>query len=72
MINAEVGHLSWLGFIPFGIVMGSLFAIILAATFGKPRKPRVTLIFLGSLVTLLGFTLVGLWVAGIAFSVVMG
>ena len=68
----QLAHIGWLGWIVFAIVMGSMGCVVLAAILGKPRKPKVTLVFLGSLVTLLAVVLAGMWVAGLAFSVVMG
>ncbi len=73
-MTEQLAHIGWLGWIVFAIVMGSMGFVVLAAVAGgnpKPR-PKVTLVFLGSLVTLLAVVLAGMWVAGLAFSVVMG
>ncbi len=51
-MESEVSHISWLGFIPFTIIMVSLSFIILASILGKPWKPKVTLIVIGSILTL--------------------
>lgn len=71
-MSAEVGHIDWLGFIIFAIVMGSLFSIVLAAALGKPRKPKVTLTVIGTLLALLAIVVAGVWVGGLIFSALMG
>ena len=67
----QVAHLGWLGWIIFAIVVGSLFAIVLAATFGRPWKPRVTLTFVGTLAVLSVLVVVGTWLGGLAFAVLI-
>lgn len=37
-MSVGLGHLNWLAFVPFTIVMGSLWFIILAAILGKPER----------------------------------
>lgn len=71
-MNPEGGHITWLGIIIFAIVMGSLGCIILAAIFGRPWKPKVTVIVIVTLFTCLATLVAGLWVGGHIFSVLMG
>lgn len=68
----QVGHIGWLGWIVFAIVVGSVFLVILAAIFGTPPKPKVTLTFIGALSALLVTIVVGIWVGGLIFSLLMG
>lgn len=68
----QVGHIGWLGWIVFSIVVGSVFMVILAAILGGPRKSKVTLTFIGTLSVLLATVVIGLWVAGQLFSLLMG
>ncbi len=67
MIN-QVGHISWLGWIVFAIVTGSLFLTILAAVLGRPWKPRVTLLVLGTMLTLAIAFVLTFWLGGLVFS----
>ncbi len=67
MIN-QVGHLGGLGWIVFTIIAGSLFLTILAAILVRPWKPKVTLLVLGTMLTLaIAFVLV-FWLGGRIFS----
>ena len=64
----QVGHIGWLGWIVFAIVVGSLFFTILAAMLGRPWKPRVTLLFLGTMFTLAIAFVLAFWLGGRIFS----
>ncbi|MFQ6040651.1 MAG: hypothetical protein ACE5PV_07325 [Candidatus Poribacteria bacterium] len=70
-MTEQVAHIGWLGWIVFAIVVGSVFFVILAAIFGKPRKPKVTLVFIGTLCALTATVIVGIWIGGHIFSVLM-
>ena len=63
-MEAEVSHIGWLGFVVFTIVVGSLSFIILSAILGKPWKPRVTLVFIGSILLLFAGVVAILWIGG--------
>ena len=67
MIN-QVGHIGWLGWIVFAIVAGSLFLTILAAVLGRPWKPRVTLLVVGTMFTLAIAFVLAFWLGGLVFS----
>ena len=67
MIN-QVGHIAWLGWIVFAIVAGSLFLTILAAVFGRPWKPRVTLLVVVTMFTLAIAFVLAFWFVGLVFS----
>jgi len=67
MIN-QVGHLEWLGWIVFAIVVGSLSFTILAAVLGKPWKPKVTLLFLATMFALAVAFVLAFWLGGLVFS----
>jgi hypothetical protein len=67
MIN-QVGHIGWLGWIVFAIVVGSLFFTILAAMLGRPWKPRVTLLVLVTVFTLAIAFVLAFWLGGRIFS----
>lgn len=68
-MEAEVSHLGWLGFIPFTIVIGSLFFIILSSILVKPWKPRVTGVFIGSVLILFVLFILGFWLGGKIFGI---
>ncbi len=67
MMN-QVGHIGWLGWITFSVVVGSLFFTILAAILGKPRKPKVTLLVLVSVSALAIAFVLSFWFGGLVFS----
>jgi hypothetical protein len=67
MIN-QVGHIGWLGWIVFAIVVGSLFLTILAAILGRPWKPKVTLLVLATMFTLAIAFVLAFWLGGLVFS----
>ncbi len=67
MIN-QVGNIGWLGWIVFVIVVGSLCLTILAAVLGRPWKPRVTLLVLGTMLTLAIAFVLTFWLGGLVFS----
>ncbi len=67
MMGTEVSHIPWLGFVVLSIVVGSLSLIILAAILGKPRKPKVTMVFVGMIFTLLAIFIVGIWLGASVF-----
>ena len=67
MIN-QVGHIGWLGWIVFTIVVGSLFFTILAAMLGRPWKPKVTLLVLATVSALAIAFVLTFWLAGFIFS----
>lgn len=71
-MDPAVGHATGLGFIIVAIVIGSLACIVLAAVFGKPRKPRVTIIVVATLFTCIAVLVAGIWLGGNVFSVLMG
>jgi len=64
----QVGHIGWLGWIVFAIVVGSLFLTILAAVLGRPWKPKVTLLVLGTMFTLAIAFVLAFWLGGRIFS----
>jgi hypothetical protein len=64
----KVGHLGWLGWITFSIVVGSLCLTILAAMLGRPWKPRVTLLVLATMFTLAIAFVLAFWLGGRIFS----
>ncbi len=70
-MNPQVGHIEWLGFVIFAIVMGSLSCIILITIFGKPRRPKVIGIVIGTLIGLLVTVIAGMGVGGLVFSALM-
>ena len=65
---SQVGHIGWLGWITFTIVVGSLFLTILAAILGRPSKPKVTLLVLVSMATLAIAFVLAFWFGGLVFS----
>jgi hypothetical protein len=67
MIN-QAGHIGWLGWITFTIVVGSLFFVILAAILGRPWKPKVTLLVLVSVFTLALAFVLAFGLGGLVFS----
>ncbi len=67
MIN-QVGHIGWLGWITFAIVVGSLFFTILAAILGSPRRPQVALLVLATMATLAITFVLTFWLGGLVFS----
>ena len=71
-MTEQVAHMGSLGWIVFAIVVGSVFLVILAAILGKPRKPKVTLMFITTLFALTIAVIVGIWVGGLVFSGLMG
>jgi hypothetical protein len=71
-MNTEVAHIGWLGYVILTIVMSSLFFIILAAILGRPRKPKVTLLVVGTIIGLFVAVVAGMWIGGLIFSVLMG
>lgn len=71
MMESEVSHLDWVGFVPFTIIMVSLVFIILASILVKPWQPKVTLVVIGTVITLfvvfvmiflVGGALLSIWV----------
>ncbi len=67
MIN-QVGHIGWLGWITFAIIVGSLFFMIMAAILGRPWKPKVTLLVLVSMFVLAIAFVLAFWLGGLVFS----
>ncbi len=67
MIN-QVGHIGWLGWITFTIVVGSLFLTILAAILGRPQRPKVTLLVVLTMATLAIAFVLAFWFGGLVFS----
>ncbi len=65
---SQVGHIGWLGWIVFAIVVGSLFLTILAAVLGRPWKPRVTLLVVVTMFTLAIVFVLAFWLGGFIFS----
>jgi hypothetical protein len=70
MMN-QVGHIEWLGWIVFAIVAGSLFLTILAAFLIRPRKPKATLLVLGTMLTLAIAFVLSFWLGGLVFSLLV-
>ncbi len=68
-MHGETLNIAWLGFVVVGIVFGSLFLIILASILGKPWKPKVTLTFIGMLVTLTVAFIAFFWLFGAVLSI---
>lgn len=68
-MHGETLNIAWLGFIVVGIVFGSLFLIILATILGKPWKPKVTLVFIGMIVTLAVVFVAFFWLFGAFLSI---
>lgn len=71
-MTEPVAHLDWLGWIVLTIVVGSVGGVVLAALCGRPWKPRVTLLVIALLLTLTVTLIIGIWVGGHVFSVLMG
>ncbi len=67
MIN-QVGHIGGLGWIIFTIIVGSLFLTILAAILVRPWKSKVTLLVLGTMLTLTVAFVLAFWLGGHIFS----
>ncbi len=67
MIN-QVGHIGWLGWIVFAVVVGSLLLTILAAVFARPWKPKLALLVLGTMLTLAIAFVLAFWFGGLVFS----
>ena len=63
------GHLEGLGYITFGIVFGSLLLVILASLLIKPWKPKVTAVFIGSILTLFGSFILFTFVSGLILEI---
>lgn len=68
-MSVEVLHIGWLGYVAATIVLGSLFLIILAAIIGKPWKPKVTLVFIGTIFIIFGAFVAATWLGGIFLSI---
>ena len=68
----QISHIDWLGAVVLAIVFGSLLLVVLAAILGRPWKPKVTLVFIGTLLTLLVVVVAGTWIGGHIFSLLMG
>lgn len=64
MTPGEHLNIGWLGFIVFTIVIGSLFFIILSSILSRPWKPKVTLVFIGMIVTLFSSFIGFSWLLG--------
>ncbi len=62
-------HMAGLGWIPFTIVLGSLFIVIIASLIGTKKYPKVTGVFLGSIgvmaVVFLGIFWIGPQILGL-------
>lgn len=67
----EVAKPVWVGFIPFTIIVGSLSLAMISSILIRPAVPRVTLIFLGTIFTLLSTFLAAMWAGGIFFSAII-
>lgn len=55
----------------FGVVLLPIYLFLIAAFFGKPREPGVALLMLGLPAGLLALSLAGLWLLGMALSLVV-
>jgi len=71
-MTEHVAHLDWLGWIVLTIVVGSVGGVVLAAVCGRPWKPRVTLLVIAMLLTLTATLIIGIWVGGHVFALLMG
>ncbi len=69
MMDVEAVNLGWLGYIVLGLGLGSLFLIMLGSILGKPWKPRVTLVFIGMILTLATITVAFTWLIGAFLSI---
>ena len=62
-------HMTGLGWIPFTIVLGSLFIVVIASLLGRKKAPRVTNVFLGTIgvmaVVFLGIFWIGPQILGL-------
>ena len=65
---SQIGHIGWLGWIVFAIVVGSLFFTILAAILVRPWKPKVTLLVVVTMFTLAIAFVLAFWLGGNIFS----
>ena len=63
-MQGEALNIGWLGFVIFAIVIGSLFLIILSSILGRPWKPKVTLVFIGLMFTLIAGFIAFTWLFG--------
>lgn len=68
-MSAEVPHIGWLGYVVVTIVLGSLSLIILAAIIGKPWKPKVTAVFIGTILLIFGAFIAVAWLGGLFLSI---
>lgn len=48
----HAANIAWLGLVPFTIIIGSLSLMILSAILIKPRRSKITLVFIGTILTL--------------------
>lgn len=68
-MGAEVGHIDWLGYIAFAIVLGSLFLVILASILIKPRKPKAMLMVIGPVCLMAAIFIALVWVGASLFGI---
>jgi len=59
---------SWAGWMIFLIVEVPMLLLVLATIFGRPRKPKVTIVFLSTLLVLFTGFVVTTWVLGLIAS----
>ncbi len=68
-MGTEVGHIDWLGYIAFAIVLGSLFLIILASILVKPRKPKLMVMVIGPVILMAALFIALVWVGASLFGI---
>ena len=73
LINSLLLAMDWKdvqpGWIMFLIVEVPMLLLVLAVIFGGPRKPKVTIVFLGTLLVLFTGFLLTTWILGAMFSI---
>ncbi|MDO8716470.1 MAG: hypothetical protein Q7J73_06650 [Dehalococcoidales bacterium] len=70
-MNSEVVGPMWVGFIPFTIIVGSLSLAVIASILIRPAVPRVTLVFVGTIFSILTAFIAATWAGGVFFSFVI-
>lgn len=70
-MSAEVVNPDWFGFIGFTILVVCFVFVILAALLGNPRKPKLALVFIGTIFFLLTAFIMATWAGGAFFSLII-
>lgn len=70
-MDIEPANPDWFGFIGFTILVACFVFVIIAALFGNPRKPKLALVFVGTVFFLLAAFVAATWVGGAFFSLIV-